>query len=60
VVCAIRSRSCGSVADQGILNLGRQWSIGRLELHTGSVWFESNLIRSIVIQRPTIIDTPSP
>jgi hypothetical protein len=38
VVCAIRSRSCGSVADQAILNLGRQWSIGRLTMHTGSLF----------------------
>jgi hypothetical protein len=38
---------------------GRLIKIRRLELHTGSVGFESNLIRSIVIQRPTIVDKPS-
>jgi hypothetical protein len=37
---------------------GRLIKIGQLEMHTGSVGFESNLIRSIVIQRPTIVDTP--
>ena len=37
-MCAIRSRSCGSVADQGILNLGRQWLIERLTMHTGSLF----------------------
>jgi hypothetical protein len=39
---------------------GHLIKIGRLELHTGSVGFQSNLIRSIVIQRPTIVYTPSP
>jgi hypothetical protein len=38
---------------------GRFIKIGWLELHTGSVGFESNLTRSIVIQRSTDEDTPS-
>jgi hypothetical protein len=38
---------------------GRLIKIGRLELHTGSVGFETNRIRSIVIQRPILIDTSS-
>jgi hypothetical protein len=36
LILAVGSRSCDSVADQGILDLSRQPSIGRLAWHTDS------------------------